>query len=55
VAAGGEIGVKRALGILAEEVDMTLALIGCPTIAELGPDFLFAPHSLDSNRATGSQ
>ena len=42
VAAGGEMGAKRALDILREELDMTLALIGCPNIAELGPDFLYA-------------
>jgi (S)-mandelate dehydrogenase len=42
VAAGGEMGVKRALDILREELDMTLALIGCPNVAELGPDFLYA-------------
>ena len=55
VAAGGQVGAKRALDILAEEVDMTLALIGCPSTAELGPDFLFAPHLPESNRATGAQ
>jgi len=41
VAAGGEAGARRALEILREEVDMTLALIGCQNIAELGPDFLY--------------
>ena len=55
VAAGGQVGAKRALDILHEEVDMTLALIGCPTIAELGPDFLFDPHLPESNRPAGVQ
>ena len=41
VAAGGEAGARRALEILREEVDMTLALIGCPNIAALSPDFLY--------------
>ena len=41
VAAGGEAGARRALEILREEVDMTMALIGCANINELGPDFLY--------------
>ena len=39
-AANGEKGVQRALQILCKEVDRTLALIGCRSIAELGPRFL---------------
>ena len=42
VAAAGRAGVKRALDILREEIDITLGLIGCPDFAELGPDFLWA-------------
>jgi L-lactate dehydrogenase (cytochrome)/(S)-mandelate dehydrogenase len=41
VAAAGEAGAKRALDILREEVDMTMALIGCANVAGLGPDFLY--------------
>jgi L-lactate dehydrogenase (cytochrome)/(S)-mandelate dehydrogenase len=55
VAAGGQAGAKRALDILREEVDMTLALIGCSTIAELGPDFLFYTRVPESNRPAGVQ
>jgi L-lactate dehydrogenase (cytochrome)/(S)-mandelate dehydrogenase len=51
VAAGGETGARRALDILREEIDMTLALIGCPNVAELGPDFLFNYQRPDGNRA----
>jgi (S)-mandelate dehydrogenase len=51
VAAGGEAGARRALDILREEVDMTLALIGCPDVAELGPDFLYENQQTDGNRA----
>lgn len=50
VAAGGQMGVKRALDILREELDMTLALIGCPNVAELGPDFLYANHQPKDRR-----
>ena len=51
VAAGGETGAKRALDILHEEIDMTMALIGCPNVAELGPDFLYENQQPQDNRA----
>jgi L-lactate dehydrogenase (cytochrome)/(S)-mandelate dehydrogenase len=50
VTAGGEAGARRALDILCEEVDMTLALIGCPDVAELGPDFLYENQQAGGNR-----
>lgn len=37
VAAGGEPGVTRALQILAQDVDRTMAFMGCRTVTELGP------------------
>ena len=40
VTAGGIAGVSRAIDILREEIDMTLALIGCPSFAQLGRQFL---------------
>ena len=40
VAAGGEAGVAHALGLLKSEVDRVLALIGCPDVKQLGPQFL---------------
>ena len=43
LAAGGQAGVGRALAILAEELDRTLALTGSPVIAALGPDLLAGP------------
>jgi L-lactate dehydrogenase (cytochrome)/(S)-mandelate dehydrogenase len=55
VAAGGEAGARRALDILREEVDMTLALIGCPNVAELGPDFLFDREQPLDNRRGAAQ
>ena len=41
LAAGGEPGALRSLEILKTELDRTLALLGCPSVAELDPSFLF--------------
>jgi L-lactate dehydrogenase (cytochrome) len=38
--AGGKAGVKRAIEILQKELDVTMALTGKNTIAEIGPDVL---------------
>ena len=43
VAAGGRAGVSRALEILADELDRTLALTGCPDVASLTPDLIARP------------
>jgi L-lactate dehydrogenase (cytochrome)/(S)-mandelate dehydrogenase len=40
-AAGGISGVKKAIDILRSEIDLVMAQIGCPSLAELGPDFLW--------------
>jgi len=40
VAAAGRPGASRALAILREEIDRGLALLGAPSIKELGPGFL---------------
>lgn len=40
LAAGGAAGVARALEILRDEFDRTLALTGCRTPAELSPDLI---------------
>jgi len=39
-AAGGIEGARRAIAILREEIDLTLAQIGCPNIRELDESFL---------------
>ncbi len=39
-AAGGVAGVQRAISILREEIDLTLAQIGCPNARELDESFL---------------
>jgi L-lactate dehydrogenase (cytochrome) len=38
--AGGKPGVKRAIEILQKELDVTMALTGKNSIAEIGPDVL---------------
>jgi isopentenyl diphosphate isomerase/L-lactate dehydrogenase-like FMN-dependent dehydrogenase len=40
VAAGGHAGAARAIAIFREEIDRVMALIGCPSVAELGPEYL---------------
>lgn len=45
LAAGGTAGVARALAILRDELDRTLALLGCRTPADLAPDLVTAGHS----------
>ena len=42
-AAGGFAGAMRALAILRREMEIGMALSGCPTIADIGPDLLDAP------------
>jgi L-lactate dehydrogenase (cytochrome) len=37
LASGGQAGVERALGLLRSELERSLALLGCRTIAEIGP------------------
>ncbi|NEM89681.1 alpha-hydroxy-acid oxidizing protein, partial [Escherichia coli] len=40
VAAFGEAGAKQALNIILQEMDRTLAQLGCTSIAQLGPHLL---------------
>ena len=40
VAAEGEAGVDRAIALLTQEIDRTLAQLGCRNLAELGPHLL---------------
>jgi (S)-mandelate dehydrogenase len=39
--AGGVAGVTKAIDIFRNEIDLVMAQIGCPSLAELGPDFLW--------------
>ena len=40
--AGGLPGVKKAIDIFRGEIDLTMGQIGCPSLNELGPDFLWS-------------
>jgi 4-hydroxymandelate oxidase len=44
LAAGGRAGVERAAALLRNELDLALALLGCASMAEIGPELL-APTS----------
>ena len=46
IAAGGHAGAARAIAIFREEIDRVLALIGCRSVAELGPQYLQMPEPL---------
>jgi (S)-mandelate dehydrogenase len=39
--AGGLDGVKKAIDIFRGEIDLTMGQIGCPSLDQLGPDFLW--------------
>ena len=39
--AGGLPGVKKAIDIFRGEIDLVMGQIGCPSLNELGPDFLW--------------
>jgi 4-hydroxymandelate oxidase len=47
LAAGGEQGVVAALDLLRREVELAMALCGCPRVAAIGSDLL-APHRAGS-------
>jgi len=52
LAAGGQAGVSRALEILRADVERTLRLLGCASIAALNPSYVDFPESwLRRNRA----
>jgi len=50
LAAGGQGGVERALAILREEVDIAMALLGTPTVADITRAHVAAPTA----RSTGA-
>jgi (S)-mandelate dehydrogenase len=43
VAAAGQAGAARAIQILREEIDRTLAILGTPTIADIGREHVVMP------------
>jgi L-lactate dehydrogenase (cytochrome)/(S)-mandelate dehydrogenase len=40
VVAGGEAGAAKAIGILQNEINLIMSQIGCPSLGQLGPDFV---------------
>ena len=38
---GGVPGVKKVVDIFRSEIDLVMAQIGCPSLDQLGPDFLW--------------
>ncbi len=46
VGAGGEAGAARAISIFREEIDRVMALIGCPSVADLNADHLVLPKNV---------
>jgi L-lactate dehydrogenase (cytochrome) len=51
LAAAGEAGVARALAILRADVERTLRLLGCPSIAALDASYVEAPPGRRTSRA----
>jgi L-lactate dehydrogenase (cytochrome) len=49
LAAAGEVGVNRAIDILRTDVERTLRLLGCSSVAELGRSYIRVPQSWDAN------
>jgi (S)-mandelate dehydrogenase len=50
LAAAGEPGVDHVLSLLKDEVDRTLAQIGCASASQLSPDYVMAEGPLRSRR-----
>ena len=46
LAAAGEAGVARAIQILKDDLDLTLTLLGCPSIDQLDATYLGAAHRM---------
>jgi len=44
MAAGGQRGVARALSILRDDLERTLRLLGCPSVAALNAAYISVPH-----------
>jgi L-lactate dehydrogenase (cytochrome) len=49
LAAAGEAGVNRAIEILRTDLDRTLRLLGCASVAELNRSYVNVPQSWDAN------
>jgi 4-hydroxymandelate oxidase len=49
LAAAGALGVAHALRLLRDELEIAMALCGCRTLADAGPQLLWPPHSSPSH------
>ena len=49
LAAAGEAGINRAIEILRADLDRTLRLLGCPSVAELDRSYVNVPKFWDAN------
>jgi (S)-mandelate dehydrogenase len=47
-AAGGEAGARAAIAMLADEIWRTMGLLGCRSLAEIGPGFIYKPRQESS-------
>ena len=57
LAAAGEAGVDHVLRLLSDEVDRTLAQIGCPSVGQVSPDYVVADEPMPTTsrrRPTGA-
>src|SRR5204863_679450 len=52
LAAAGEAGVARALAILRADIERTLRLLGCPSVAALDRSYVEVPNTWECQRAT---
>ncbi len=49
LAAGGEAGVNRAIEIPRTDLDRTMPLLGCPSVAKLDRSYVNVPQSWDAD------
>jgi isopentenyl diphosphate isomerase/L-lactate dehydrogenase-like FMN-dependent dehydrogenase len=58
LAAAGQAGVARVLEIFRTEIEQTMGLVGCPTVADIGRDIVEVmtppPRSLGERAADGA-
>jgi (S)-mandelate dehydrogenase len=55
LAAGGQAGAEHALELLRREIDRTVGLLGCNTLAELEPSLVVAQHRRSASRTAGGE
>jgi isopentenyl diphosphate isomerase/L-lactate dehydrogenase-like FMN-dependent dehydrogenase len=51
LAVGGESGVRGVIEMFREQIDVTLALLGCPSVSEMDRSFVLSPASWDSTES----